>query len=993
MGTADRERSEPPVGALLVLLLVVAGVAVQNAPLDSGRPKSQAVKAIEPDAHRADARLWQDPFGAIPSQTGGGSERTARSLEAVIGHAIKEHCRLDVLGAMVFGGPYEELAERRRRSRYAVVSALNAIKRYPDNPEKIGYLTLPMGGGDRSGASANGNRAASATASKLPRVLPFELFVPETQNHSPVLLLWIDESWMLHEPLPRLEALREYIDRQLRSLLQEICKPQANEAAVRWRLLGPASSTMLQAMQPPFDSDIPFFSGEATWYDRCADNGQKNIGCPNGSRRLRIVRTIADDLAVSRALVRELNLRQVFSQGSGKPATVALISDIDTSYGRALPEYFKQAVRECRDRDFSPCIEPKYIEVGYLRTMDGALAAGSRDDSSDRKSRDSSRETDKLRLSGDTTPEHAEGNAQLDYLRRLAADLQRKHKALLSAGEPGIRAIGVLGSDVYDKLMLLRALRPLLPEALYFTVDLDARMLDADQVKWSRNLIVASSLGLKLHPRLQDKVPPFRDSYQTATYLATIASLSDPSPDELKEQLRGLLKEPRVFEIGTRAFPLVRDSTQQRNLDGSECSPLQLTACRTLHPAPAEHPAPARVAVTIVSGLAVAFAFVLLLCMKAQSFTVEHWIPVTLGSVVILILPVLGWFWFERHILSDPDQEPFTFLGGISVWPSTLIRLLALLVALVFLALGWWATQRRLDRIQQVFFPGIEIKRRFTLRAGEYLTRHRRDEAEPVDTCKLWEQYLSRRHPAWAIACVVFFMFLLYATAWMLVALDHPSATPCRGTLSCATARGVLFAAVFIFLVLLGLVVRETNLCQRFIRALYTGPLKWPAMKYEGLRFPASEAPKYRCNWLGLQLVAKLTAGIGALIYGPFLVILLLIVARSSVFDQWHLTPSLLSIFALCLIFAAIAAIQMRRAAEHARTCTLESMRDARRLLAGNAEPKELKQLDALIEDTRSLSTGAFRPFFQQPLVRAALLPLGGYGGVAVLEYLALFSQ
>lgn len=185
MGTADRERSEPPVGALLVLLLVVAGVAVQNAPLDSGRPKSQAVKAIEPDAHRADARLWQDPFGAFPSQTGGGSERTARSLEAVIGHAIKEHCRLDVLGAMVFGGPYEELAERRRRSRYAVVSALNAIKRYPDNPEKIGYLTLPMGGGDRSGASANGNRAASATSSKLPRVLPFELFVPRDPKPLP----------------------------------------------------------------------------------------------------------------------------------------------------------------------------------------------------------------------------------------------------------------------------------------------------------------------------------------------------------------------------------------------------------------------------------------------------------------------------------------------------------------------------------------------------------------------------------------------------------------------------------------------------------------------------------------------------------------------------------------------------------------------------------------------------------------------------------------
>lgn len=432
MRTADRERGEPPVGALLVLLLVVAGVAIQTVPLDSGRPRSQAVKAIEPDAHRADARLWQDHFGAIPSQTGSASGRTAHSLEAVIGHAIKEHCRLDVLGAMVGGGPYEELAERRRRSRYAVVSALNAIKRYSDNSEKIGYLTPPKGGGARSGASANGQRAASATTSTLPHVLPFELFVTESKDYFPVLLLWIDESWLLHEPLPRLKALRDYIDPHLRSILEQHCKLQENEAGIRWRFLGPASSTALKAMQSPFDSDIPFFSGEATSHDECADGSQKKSGCQNDLQGLRIVRTIADDLAVSRALVSELNLRQVFSHPSGKPTTVALISDIDTSYGRALPRYFRQAVEEgCPHLD--GCIKPKYIEAGYLRTMDGALAAGSRDDSSDRKSRDSSRETDKLH-SGDTASEHAEGNAQLDYLRRLAADLQRTHQALLAAG-------------------------------------------------------------------------------------------------------------------------------------------------------------------------------------------------------------------------------------------------------------------------------------------------------------------------------------------------------------------------------------------------------------------------------------------------------------------------------------------------------------------------------------------------------------------------------
>ena len=34
------------------------------------------------------------------------------------------------------------------------------------------------------------------------------------------------------------------------------------------------------------------------------------------------------------------------------------------------------------------------------------------------------------------------------------------------------------------------------------------------------------------------------------------------------------------------------------------------------------------------------------------------------------------------------------------------------------------------------------------------------------------------------------------------------------------------------------------------------------------------------------------------------------------------------------------------------------------------------------------LREGAFSPFSQQPVVRAMLLPLGGFGGTALLNYL-----
>ena len=45
-------------------------------------------------------------------------------------------------------------------------------------------------------------------------------------------------------------------------------------------------------------------------------------------------------------------------------------------------------------------------------------------------------------------------------------------------------------------------------------------------------------------------------------------------------------------------------------------------------------------------------------------------------------------------------------------------------------------------------------------------------------------------------------------------------------------------------------------------------------------------------------------------------------------------------------------------------------------------------QLELLLRRVEELHEGAFSPFSQQPVVRAMLLPLGGLGGTALLNYL-----
>ena len=79
-------------------------------------------------------------------------------------------------------------------------------------------------------------------------------------------------------------------------------------------------------------------------------------------------------------------------------------------------------------------------------------------------------------LPDQATVERADGRSQYDYLRRLGEHLIALDSRKRQAGSHGVTAIGVLGSDTYDKLLVLDALREHFPRAVFFTADLDARL-------------------------------------------------------------------------------------------------------------------------------------------------------------------------------------------------------------------------------------------------------------------------------------------------------------------------------------------------------------------------------------------------------------------------------------------------------------------------------------------------------------------------------------
>src|SRR5215467_7256829 len=514
-----------PVALLATVLVALAGILVGQWQLVGTRPSPSEIAGYPPGTLQdVPGRLWQDPFAAIdqylkrPKDAAADQDpKSQRSGRERFGEVIVELNRSgtapDIVGAMVFGGDYPEYAEQRRRTRYAVVSALSTARFVPEQPEGLGFIT-PSAGLERQ------------------RRVPFEWFRHEGSGRR-VLLLWLDEN--------------SFDDNRAVAQLVDFMHPfvaSVKRAGGRVLFLGPIGSGTLQSMVSEIDGranwppDMTFFS-TATAASATAASQPKSV-----------VRVIATDRAVMDALIPELKLRGIDPTRAQRPDRIILVSELDTAYGRELPQAFEAAVCEAR----APCIgsRPPWVRrFSYLRGLDGKIPGAPHPESKadgDKPAGEGAAPFEPL--------ERAEGPSQVDYLRRLAAHAREVPSDPGDGSSGGeVRAIGVLGSDVYDKSLVLRAFRREFPKAVFFTTDLDARMLHPAEYAWTRNLIVASSFGFSLEPELQRHVPPFRDSYQTAIFLATQCALSVPrapcaealrmSPRALRDRI-----PPRIFESG-----------------------------------------------------------------------------------------------------------------------------------------------------------------------------------------------------------------------------------------------------------------------------------------------------------------------------------------------------------------------------------------------------------------------------------------------------------
>lgn len=945
------------------------GVLATRLPLQSARPHVPALVTAPRDSEQSVvARLWRDPLVAVSPKAGGPKEENYKEPQSP-----SESGTPLVVPVIVPGGPYSVDSELRIRARYAVAMALLDTGYEPKDADHLGRWQPKAG--EHSWTT-----------------VAFEWWVSrhgveKKVEARPILLLWVSEDDLA-------AGGSEGYCRRLSSLLSDM--PWTIARPIHLRIVGPCSSDGLTALarglpsitaQPHLaDAKIPIYSPYATI---AADQLGEEL--PSNFQR-----TIASDAKLADVLVDELVARDVIAvapksacdneRHDAPTPQIVLLSEYDTEYGRHWPVSFNQSLHN----KLGPANDSVVVrQFFYLRGLDELQGSAGRGEAARATSLSTSDPVQPL-LQGQLHGERPAGNSQFDYARRLARAIKDSETT-----EKPIKAIGICGTDVFDKLLLLQAMRDEFPGRVFFTTDLDAALLMPDQYRWTRNLIVASSYDLRLGARLQGQAPPFRDCYQTSVFIATKLAVGDKDMTyEVDQRCECLFPPARVYEIGrSGAFDL------RLPLGGESDS--------VFFP---DQPAPLRTLiqnrVLLVAGL---IGLLLLLAyIRHNSLGLsDHVIEskgdpqgsesaarrkefgyIGLVSAIAIGAALLGsavTYVVRELILNDSHPEPLALFDGISVWPTQAIRLITLILAIVFiimLIIRW-------RRVRDVLCSSYKIPPPSeTPREGGHWVLGWQRPKGPANFALLWSQYEIRAHWTRRLLRAAILASLYYAIGILLFKGMSMPMKPIRGDIA-RLADSIIYICVPAMLLLNFLVWDATRLCARFIRLLTCANSRtiYPALMLTTIpRVNDGVA----ASILDTRIVAKLTEQVGRAVYYPLTLIFLMILARSQVFDNWHVGAPLIIVIGGSFLLTFVSGLGLRKAAESCRATELEWLRKEREQLGPIPGPTEQSiAIDRAIAEIENNAKGAFARFQQDPILGPLLVPASGSIALLAIDYLA----
>ncbi|MBX3639686.1 MAG: hypothetical protein KF888_04115 [Nitrosomonas sp.] len=372
---------------------------------------------------------------------------------------------------------------------------------------------------------------------------------------------------------------------------------------------------------------------------------------------------------LSKKLVEELKNRRIT-----KPSEIAIITEQDSKAVRSLVQAFKKSFNNEGN---------KITTFSYFKGLDAYQQII--DKPGQNEDYQASRQWD-IRLSATDLRNPPVGPAQYDYLHRIAREIRQTHDVIdLEKRVTGIKAVGIFGSDFYDKLLVLKALRAEMPSLLVFTTDLDAQMFHPQHWRWTRNLVVASPFDLRLNEQHQKLFPAFRDNQQTEIFYRTLCILEpgkcSPGNGQASEKL------PNIEDVPSLIFEIGRDGPVRLTL------PEEGTIETTIHPTN-NSLEQSHFQIKLLFGITLTLILIVA-AFRPHSGALVGWLLLSSAAIFALALLVA---------LADVASEPFSFTNGISLWPTIFIQTIVILLAIAFSVKGLFNLESNFSRLNKQYF-------------------------------------------------------------------------------------------------------------------------------------------------------------------------------------------------------------------------------------------------------------------------------------------------
>ncbi|NWK55525.1 hypothetical protein HW115_07875 [Verrucomicrobiaceae bacterium N1E253] len=1079
---------------LLIIIMVSWGIISSSEPLNTSRPD----RGLHANNHtHISARAWEDPLTALEhfldkndrahtffsSHNENDAPRVDGKPIASIQQTIAEwnQTMTPTLGLIITvpDGFSAKNTERRRRLRYSALAAISESASYI--PEQGSQL-----------------HCSYYDTSETRWAIPYEIINAthtvwewRSRKFNSVMILYVNEGYLEESAY---HQLRTFVDKM--TLAAESCtKHESSKPSPppKFAIIGPTSSgqydnivsdatfhdikRQIEPDEPPFKTAVTMYASMPTRstnqtrsyvqrriYDEFHNtpqirqsfmaaiqrqglatektnlwNGIRNYWSSLSKHRydlnfadsFLIKRLSGDDFSICSALVAELKNRGIDPSSPESP--VLLITEYDTLYGKSLPQSFRQAAwSETLGQDKRNQVDIKHEQqirtITYLNGLDGQTNHNSHSGTTDKN-------TDLSEIPW--------GNSQYDYVRRLVSRI----RDLETAQGKRFAAIGVLGSDVYDKLLLLRALRKPFTHAQFFTTDMDATLLSPKERKYTNNLIVASPYGLSLRNALQHTIPPFRDTYQTATYLATLEAIHYFSmvrhgeriklPPDGEERRRVPLPAERnvvrVYELGRQAPRLlswyqVDDVSGEGAPIASDPNDTGLVAFPGWEENSAEKELKAQHAIPFFIFM-YAFFCILIISLGKRGIknhpqieisrlsgkTSYIWTRAALASLFGSFVLLTTLFYFIHSLSGNASEEPFALWAGISIWPSAVIMAMTSTLCVYCVWKSWFDIQSAQLRCESQFlslfenptpvdhkvearprFHQLQILFRSALVWFPFMISSGKS-AKEDNLPTLWHRFLITGSQSQRLLRSFAFTLILAAFYMAMTTYWNSPINPARGSGSRICFEWVRISSWLCQLFLLCYVLDAHLLSLRILQHIkqwlrgYNSPYitseKSTQPKLTSNHHPyAAEANNDPGVWES-QLAQIATAQVRATcptVYYPFIAIFLLITSRNAIFDHFDWPLSLTLVLAFAIVILVMISIML----QHKSSSILSIARYRVTLALLNDQCKEapLQKASKILETSKERTSLGI---INNPLFKAILLPLGGTGIFQLIEIIA----